>query len=63
MDDCKLLFSTFRSYDLVHIRRMANHAAHYLAKFALSNPDYVWIEDISSCIYVVLAFDLMSVIV
>lgn len=43
LDDGKLLFSSFHSYDLVHVRRVANQAVHYLAKFAISNPDCVWI--------------------
>jgi len=58
-----LLFSSFRSYDLVHVRRVVNQVAHHLAKFALSNPDCVWIEDVPSCISAVLAFDLMSGVV
>jgi len=37
LDDCKLLFSSIHSYDLVHVRHLANQAAKYLAKFAFLN--------------------------
>jgi len=38
---------------------VANQAAHYLSKFALtSNSDVVWIEEDPPCISEVVAFDL-----
>jgi hypothetical protein len=29
----------------VHVRREANQAAHYFAKYALKNLDCIWIEE------------------
>jgi len=48
------------SPSFAHVRRVANQAAHYLAKFALSsNSDFVWIEETPSCISTVVALDLL----
>jgi len=47
----------------VYVRHVANQATHYLAKFALLNLGCVWIEDVPSCVSVVLVFDLMRDIV
>jgi len=48
-------------FDNVHVRRVANQAAHYLAKFALSsNSDFVWVEETPSCISGVVSLDLLS---
>jgi hypothetical protein len=50
----------FHNINFSHVRREANQAAHYLAKYALSiSSDDVWIEETPSCIDVVVAFDLM----
>jgi hypothetical protein len=44
---------------VLHVRREANQAAHYLAKYALKNLDSIWVEETPPCISAVLAFDLL----
>jgi len=58
--DCISLKGNFCSSNFLHVRREANQAAHYLAKYALKNLDCVWIEETLSCISAVLAFDSLS---
>jgi len=60
VEDCVNLFYSFHSLQYSHIRCVANQAAHYLAKFAISNSDFVWIEETPICISNVCAFDLMQ---
>jgi len=60
VDDCRLLACHFQNLQFTHIRREANQAVHYLAKYASSHHEDVWIEDAPNCIHVVLAFDLLS---
>jgi hypothetical protein len=60
IEDCINLNICFYSLNFVHIKRVANQAAHYLAKHVLYNLDHVWIEETPRCIFVVLAFDLLS---
>jgi len=57
------LVPSFNSLELVHIRRVANQTAHYLAKFATQNDDCLWIEESPPCIAAVSAFDLMPDVV
>ena len=57
--DCFSLKGSFRSLNFLHVRREANQAAHYLAKYALKNSDCIWIEETPPCIFAVLAFDLL----
>ena len=59
VDDCRLLACHFQNLQFVHIRREANQAAHYLAKYASSHHEDIWIEDAPNCIDAVLAFDLL----
>jgi hypothetical protein len=42
-----------------YVRREANQAAHYLAKYALKNVYCIWIEETPPCISAVMAFDLL----
>lgn len=58
--DCIGFKGSFRSLNFLHIRREANQAAHYLAKYALKNLDCIWVEETPPCISAVLAFDLLS---
>lgn len=55
--------SRFNSITFTHIGRVANQAAHYLAKFALSSNSDMFglkrIEDTPICISAVVAFDLL----
>lgn len=45
VNECIKLSPSFNSISFAHVRRVANQAAHYLAKFALSsNSDFVWIQ-------------------
>jgi bacillopeptidase F (M6 metalloprotease family) len=60
VDDRRLLACHFQNLQFVHIRREANHSAHYLAKYASSHHEDVWIEDAPNCIDAVLTFDLLS---
>jgi len=57
--DCISLKGSFRSLNFLHVRREANQAAHYLAKYALKNLDCIWIEETPSCISAALTFDLL----
>jgi hypothetical protein len=58
--DCISFKGSFRSLNFLHVRREANQAAHYLAKYALKNLDCIWIEETTPCISTVLTFDLLS---
>jgi hypothetical protein len=61
-EDCKSFFSlsNFNYLDLVHVRREANQATHYLAKFAIySLTDFLWMEEIPHCIAVVVTLDVL----
>jgi hypothetical protein len=52
--------SSFNYLDLVHVRREANQATHYLAKFAIySLTDFLWMEEIPHCIAVVVTLDVL----
>ncbi|KAJ1386602.1 Ribonuclease H-like superfamily [Sesbania bispinosa] len=55
--DCISLSSSFKSFQISHIRRGGNMCAHYLAKFACSHPDSYWVEDVPACIAPILAMD------
>lgn len=55
--DCKAISRSFSNFVVSRVRRNVNHAAHTLAKYALSTVDDLLIEDIPSCIDVGLAFD------
>jgi len=57
--DCISFKGSFRSLNFLHVRREANQAAHYLAKYALKNLDCIWVEETPSCIYAVSTFDLL----
>jgi ribonuclease HI len=60
VEDCVKLKSSFDFITFTHVRRVANQAAHYLAKFALSsNSDFVWVGETPSCIAAVVSFDLL----
>jgi hypothetical protein len=59
IQDCISIKGSFRSLNFLHVRREANQAAHYLAKYALKNLDCIWIEETPPCISIVLAFDLL----
>jgi len=60
VEDCKSFFSSFYYLELVHVRREANQAAHYLAKFAISSlTDFVWIEETPRCISSIVALDVL----
>ena len=58
--DCISFKGSFRSLIFLHVRREANQAAHYLAKYALKNLDCIWVEETPPCISAVLTFDLLS---
>jgi glucose-6-phosphate 1-dehydrogenase len=45
VDECKNLLHRFHNLQLLHIRRVANQAAHYLGKCAIINLECVWIEN------------------
>jgi len=60
VDDCRLLTCHFQNLQFAHIRREVNQAAHYLAKYASSHHENVWIEDAPNYIDVILTFDLLS---
>jgi len=60
VDDCRLLACHFQNLQFVHIRRGANQAAHYLAKYTSSHHEDVWIEDAPNYIDVVSVFDFIS---
>jgi hypothetical protein len=57
--DCISFKGVFRSLNFLHVRREANQAAHYLAKYAIKNLDCIWIEENPPCISAVLSFDLL----
>lgn len=42
--DCKSISSSFSHFEVLNTKREDNCLAHRLAKFALHNPDSVWIE-------------------
>jgi len=63
IQDCISFKDSFRSLNFLHVRREANQAAHYLAKYALKNLDCIWVEETPPCIFVVLAFDLLQTFV
>ena len=57
--DCISFKGSFRSLNFLHVRREANQATHYLAKYVLNYLDCIWIEKIPPCISAILAFDLL----
>ncbi|MCI18636.1 hypothetical protein A2U01_0039791, partial [Trifolium medium] len=58
--ECSNLISSFNNIVIAHVRRETNQAAHYLAKFAISGlSNFIWIEETSSCIEAIVAFDLL----
>ncbi|CAJ2670331.1 unnamed protein product [Trifolium pratense] len=68
--ECSNLISRFNNIVIAHVRREANQAAHYLAKFAIffiykakfaiSNlSNFIWIEETPPYIEAVVAFDLL----
>jgi hypothetical protein len=46
----------FCSLYFVHVKCEVNKATPYLAKYALYNPDYMWIKETLRHIYALLAF-------
>ena len=60
IQDCISFKGSFRSLNFLHVRHEANQAAHYLAKYALKNLDFIWVEETPHCISTVLAFDFLS---
>lgn len=57
VNECIKLSLSFNSISFAHVRRVANYAAHYLAKFALlSNSDLVWIEETPSFLMKLVSF-------
>ena len=58
--DCISFKGSFRSLNFLHVRREANQAAYYFAKYVLKNSDCIWIEETPLCISAVLTFDLLS---
>lgn len=51
MEDLKMLLCTFTQWEVRHVRRQANFAAHSLAKMAAhSGLDWTWLKEISNCI-------------
>jgi len=59
VDDCRLLACHFQNLQFVHITHEAYQVTHYLAKYASSHHEDVWIEDAPNCIDAVLLFDLL----
>ena len=57
--DCINFNVCFHSLNFLHVRRESDQTAHYLAKYALHNPDRIWIEETSACISTLLPFDLL----
>ena len=43
--DCISFIGSFHSLNFLHVRREANQAAHYLAKYTLKNLDCIWVEE------------------
>jgi len=60
--DCVSFKGSFRSLNFLHVRREVNQAAHYLAKYALTNLDCIWIEETPPCISAILVFDKKKII-
>jgi ribonuclease HI len=51
VEDARSVLYTSRSWIVSHVKREANSAAHYLAKYALFNvQDRVWMEECRDCI-------------
>jgi ribonuclease HI len=51
LDDIKVVLSSLRSWEVMHVKTEANMAAHNLIKEALkSQMDRTWIEDCPLCI-------------
>jgi ribonuclease HI len=52
VDGIKLGLSQLRSWQINHVKRDANSAAHVLAREAIKNViDRVWVEETPNCIY------------
>ncbi|CAJ2671789.1 unnamed protein product [Trifolium pratense] len=59
VEDCIKLTFSLNSFSFTNVRRVANQTIHYLAKLALSSTlGFIWIEETTSCIFEVVAFDL-----
>ncbi|KAJ1387630.1 Ribonuclease H-like superfamily [Sesbania bispinosa] len=55
--DCISLSSSFKSFQITHVRRGGNMCAHHLDKFACSHPNSYWIEDVPDFIVPFLAME------
>jgi hypothetical protein len=52
VDSIKLGLSQLKSWQINHVKRYANSAAHVLAREAIKNViDRVWVEETPNCIY------------
>lgn len=50
--DIQEVLSLFRSWDIMHVKRVANAAAYGLAQFAATNKtNKIWMEEIPNSIY------------
>ncbi|XP_045806836.1 uncharacterized protein LOC123899673 [Trifolium pratense] len=59
VEDCIKLTFSLNSVSFTNVRRVANQTIHYLAKLDLSSSlGFIWIEETTSCIFEVVAFDL-----
>jgi hypothetical protein len=62
-DACGILFSR-RSWEVLHVKRGANMAAHTLAKDALLKPqEEVWIEECPTCIFSIIDLELNALVI
>ena len=59
--DVKQLFTQLRNPDVYHIRRSANHVAHFLARFGFnSNCTSVWICETPIIVSNAVSFDAIA---
>ncbi|XP_057423790.1 uncharacterized protein LOC130717553 [Lotus japonicus] len=61
VSDCVALFSSFSSFSLCHVRRGANKAADFMAKYALSGQCFVWIDDAPHALEGILSMDVAAI--
>lgn len=57
VEDCRIMNLSFSNFNSSLVNRVANHAAHLLAKYALQSGDHVWLEEVSHCILAAIATD------
>lgn len=60
--DCVFMSCYFASFRFMHVRRTGNLAADFMAKYAISYPCFVWIDDYPPGLGGILSSDVASIV-